>query len=113
VGKPEGKRRLGKIRRGWEDNIKMDLQEVRCVDIDLVQDNLHKTNAAIWCNKACRQKHQTPFYILVINQSDVLLSMYLFISLLYMFRATQCSSSGESNCFNTSSDIYHSGNTSK
>ena len=29
VGKPEGKRPLGKPRRRWEDNIKMDLQEVR------------------------------------------------------------------------------------
>jgi hypothetical protein len=28
VGKPEGKRALGKPRRRWEDNIKMDLQEV-------------------------------------------------------------------------------------
>jgi hypothetical protein len=28
VGKPEGKRPLGKPRRIWEDNIKMDLQEV-------------------------------------------------------------------------------------
>ena len=28
VGKPEGKRTLGKPRRGWENNIKMDLQEV-------------------------------------------------------------------------------------
>ena len=28
VGKPEGKRPLGRPRRGWEDNIKMDLQEV-------------------------------------------------------------------------------------
>ena len=32
--------------------------------------------------------------------------MCFFISLLYMFRATQCSSSGESNCINTSSSIY-------
>jgi hypothetical protein len=32
VGKPEGKRPLGRPRRRWEDNIKMDLQEVRgCV----------------------------------------------------------------------------------
>jgi hypothetical protein len=30
VGKPEGKRPLGGFRRGWEDNIKMDLQEVGC-----------------------------------------------------------------------------------
>jgi len=29
VGKPEGKRPLGRPRRKWEDNIKMDLQEVR------------------------------------------------------------------------------------
>jgi hypothetical protein len=28
VGKREGKRPLGKPRRRWEDNIKMDLQEV-------------------------------------------------------------------------------------
>jgi hypothetical protein len=28
VGKPEGKRPLGRSRRRWEDNIRMDLQEV-------------------------------------------------------------------------------------
>jgi hypothetical protein len=28
VGKPEGKRLLGRPRRRWEDNIKMDLQKV-------------------------------------------------------------------------------------
>jgi len=28
VGKPEGKRSLGRPRRRWEDNIKMDLREV-------------------------------------------------------------------------------------
>jgi len=31
--------------------------------------------------------------------------MYLFISCLYMFRASQRSSSGGSNCINTSSDM--------
>ena len=30
VGKPEGKSPLGRPRRRWEDNIKMDLQEVGC-----------------------------------------------------------------------------------
>ena len=30
VGKPEGKRPLGRPRRRWEDNVKMDLQEVGC-----------------------------------------------------------------------------------
>ena len=36
VGKPEGKRPLGGPRRKWEDNIKMDLQEVGCGDMDWI-----------------------------------------------------------------------------
>ena len=31
MGKPEAKRSLGRPRRGWEDNIKMDLREVDCL----------------------------------------------------------------------------------
>ena len=41
VGKSEGKRLLGRPRRRWEDNIKMDLQEVGCGGmgwIELAQD---------------------------------------------------------------------------
>ena len=41
VGKTEGKRLLGRPRRRWEDNIKMDLQEVGYGGMDwmeLVQD---------------------------------------------------------------------------
>ena len=34
VRKPEGKRPLGRHRRRWEDNIKVDLQEVGCEDMD-------------------------------------------------------------------------------
>jgi len=34
VGKPTGKRSLGRPRRRWEDNIKMDLLEVGCRDMD-------------------------------------------------------------------------------
>jgi hypothetical protein len=30
VGKSDGRRSLGRPRRRWEDNIKMDLQEVGC-----------------------------------------------------------------------------------
>jgi hypothetical protein len=40
VGKPEGNRPLGRLRRGWEDNIKIDLQEVgyECMDwLDVAQ----------------------------------------------------------------------------
>jgi hypothetical protein len=36
VGKPEGKRPLGRTRRRREDNIRMDLQEVECVGIDWI-----------------------------------------------------------------------------
>ena len=36
MGKPEGKRPVGRHRRRWEDNIKMDLQEVWCGDEDWV-----------------------------------------------------------------------------
>jgi hypothetical protein len=36
VGKPEGKRPLGRPRRRWEDNIRMDLQEVGCMCVDLI-----------------------------------------------------------------------------
>jgi hypothetical protein len=40
VGRPEGRRPLGRPRHRWEDNIKMDLQEVGCgMDwIELAQD---------------------------------------------------------------------------
>jgi len=41
VGKPEGKRPMGRPRLRWEDNIKMDLQEVKggCEDwMELAQD---------------------------------------------------------------------------
>jgi hypothetical protein len=37
VGKPEGKRQLGRPRHRWEDNIKMDLQEVRCEGMDCIK----------------------------------------------------------------------------
>jgi hypothetical protein len=37
VGKPEGNRPLGRPRRRWEDNIKMDLQEVRCRGMDWIE----------------------------------------------------------------------------
>jgi len=46
VGKPEGKRALGRPRHRWEDNIKIGLQEVGCggkdwIDLDQERDR--------WC----------------------------------------------------------------
>jgi len=37
VGKPEGKRPLGRPRRRWVDNIRMDLQEVGCGYMDWIE----------------------------------------------------------------------------
>jgi hypothetical protein len=37
VVKPEGKRPLGRPTRRWEDNIKMDLQEVGCGGMDWIK----------------------------------------------------------------------------
>jgi len=37
VGKPEGKRRFGTPRHRWEDNIKMDIQEVGCGGTDWIE----------------------------------------------------------------------------
>jgi hypothetical protein len=36
VGNPEGKRPLGRPRQGWEDNVKVDLQEVGCGGMDWI-----------------------------------------------------------------------------
>jgi len=36
LGKPEGKRPLGKLRRRWMDNIRVDLQEVGCGYMDWI-----------------------------------------------------------------------------
>ena len=37
VRKPERKRALGRPRRRWEDNIKMDLKEVGCAGMDRIE----------------------------------------------------------------------------
>ena len=37
VGKPEGKRPLGSLKHRWEDNIKLDLQEVGCGGMDWIE----------------------------------------------------------------------------
>jgi len=37
VGKPEGKRPLERPMRRWEDNIKIDFQEVECGGVDWIE----------------------------------------------------------------------------
>ena len=42
VGKPEGSRPLGRPRPRWEDNIRTDLQEVVCGDMDWIELAQHR-----------------------------------------------------------------------
>jgi hypothetical protein len=37
AGKPEENRPLGILRRSWEDNIRIDLREIRCETVDWIQ----------------------------------------------------------------------------
>ena len=37
MGKPEGRRPMGRTRHIWEDNIKMDLQVVGCRGMDWIE----------------------------------------------------------------------------
>jgi hypothetical protein len=37
VGKPEGKRPLGRLRRRWEDEIRMDLREIGLGGVDWIR----------------------------------------------------------------------------
>jgi hypothetical protein len=50
VGEPERKRTLGRPRRKWEDNVRMDLQEVGCACVDwigLAQDRWRSLVSAV------------------------------------------------------------------
>jgi hypothetical protein len=42
VGKPEGKRPLGRPRRSWVDNIKMDLREIGGDGVDWIDMAQHR-----------------------------------------------------------------------
>jgi hypothetical protein len=47
MGKPEGKKSLGRCRRRWDDNIKMDLQEVGCGGTDWIEVSQALVNAVM------------------------------------------------------------------
>jgi hypothetical protein len=49
VGRPEWRRPLGRPRRRWEDNIKMDLREIGFGDVDWIHlaQNRHRWQAVV------------------------------------------------------------------
>jgi hypothetical protein len=82
VGKPEGKRPFGRTRRRWEENIKMDLQDVGCGSMDnndLAQDR-DRWRALV--NAVMNFMFEFPYIIslyYIKNQQDATLAV-LFIS---------------------------------
>ena len=49
---------------------------------------LYKTNAAVWCNKTCRQKHPTPNYISIKingNNQQKMCALCCFCSYIYIY----------------------------
>ena len=58
VGKPEGKRPLGRPRRRWVDNIRMDLQQVGCVNVDWI--GLAKDRDGWWTLVSAVMKIRVP-----------------------------------------------------
>jgi hypothetical protein len=58
VGKPEGKRQLGRPRLRWEDNIKMDLQEVGCGVTDWIK--LAHSRESWWALVSAVMNHWVP-----------------------------------------------------
>ena len=94
---------------------------LRTMTINNVQINMLKICQKPLSNNFALNKHNlyTKFYILLTVHHVMILgkwqtwrtihSMYLFLFLtLYMFSSTSCSSSGETNCVNTTSGNCHS-----
>jgi hypothetical protein len=50
VGKTEGKRPLGRLRRRWVDNIKMDLREIGCDGADWINMGQDRDQWTIFVN---------------------------------------------------------------
>jgi hypothetical protein len=51
VGKPEGKRPLGRLRHRWEDDIKIDIREVGWGDVDWTDLAQNRDAVAALCYK--------------------------------------------------------------
>jgi hypothetical protein len=58
VGKPEGKRLLGRPRPRWGDNVKVDLQEVGCWGMDWIE--LAEERDRWWALVNVVMNHQVP-----------------------------------------------------
>ncbi|KAJ4440144.1 hypothetical protein ANN_08282 [Periplaneta americana] len=69
VGRPEGKRSLGRPRRRWEDNIKMDLREVGYDDRDWI--NLAQDRDRWWAYVRAAINLQVPIFTFLIKKKSL------------------------------------------
>jgi len=60
VGKPEGKKPLGRHRRRWEDNNKMNLQEVGCRGMEWIELTLDKDRWWAFVNAVMNLRGEFP-----------------------------------------------------
>ncbi|KAJ4452170.1 hypothetical protein ANN_03688 [Periplaneta americana] len=60
VGRPEGKRPLGRPRRRWEDNIKMDLREVGYNETGLILHRIGTDGGLMWAAMNLRDDNEGP-----------------------------------------------------
>jgi hypothetical protein len=58
VGKPEGMRPLGRLRRRWVDNIKIDLREIGWVGVDWVDLAQDRVQWRVLVNKVMKQGNE-------------------------------------------------------
>ena len=79
-----------------------------CSRVFFNQTNWHKYGRADTIQKNTDANKSQISYMRFVLINNFTHFFSVFISLLYMFRATQCSSSGESNCINISSAMYYS-----
>jgi hypothetical protein len=68
VGKPEGKRPLGRPRRRWEDNIRIDIREIRWggmdwIDLNCKAEGVRRDSVVLGCKvQYIRLSIQYPVY---------------------------------------------------
>jgi hypothetical protein len=60
MGKPQGRRPLGRPRRRWVDNIRMDLVEVGWGDVDWIDLALVNSVLNLWVPKICWETIERP-----------------------------------------------------
>ena len=68
--KPEGKRALGRPRRRWVDNIRMDLQEVGCGCMDWIGLAQDRDRRMRWAGHVARMGEERGVYRVLVRKPE-------------------------------------------